>query len=154
MNIEKTFVMIKPDGVQRGLSGEIISRFEKKGLKIVAVKMITINNALAEKHYAEHKDKVFFESLIDFITSGPVIAFILEGPEAISIVRETVGATNPADALPGSIRGDYVIHTTFNIIHASDSINSSEREIALFFKKEEIQNYDLIIKRYLFNSNE
>ncbi len=152
LNIEQTFVMIKPDGVQRKLTGEIISKFEKKGLKISAMKMLVINREMAEQHYSEHKGKPFYKSLIDFITSGPVVAFILEGPGAISIVRKLVGATDPANAEPGSIRGDYVVFTTYNIIHASDSANSSEREISLFFKKEEIYNYYLEIEKYLFPS--
>jgi len=152
LDIEQTFVMIKPDGVQRMLTGEIISRFEKKGLKISAMKMLIINKDMAEEHYSEHKGKPFYESLINFIISGPVIAFILEGPGAISIVRKLVGATDPADAEPGSIRGDHVIFTTYNIIHSSDSTNSAGREISLFFKKEEIFNYSLKIGKYLFSS--
>ena len=144
--------MIKPDGIQRRLTGEIISRFEKKGLKISAMKMLVISREMAEQHYSEHKGKAFYESLIDFIISGPVIAFILEGPGAISIVRKLVGATDPANAEPGSIRGDHVIFTTYNIIHASDSANSSKSEISLFFKKEEIHNYYLEIEKYLFSS--
>ncbi len=150
MNIERTFVMVKPDGVQRGLIGEVISRFEKKGLKFIAVKMRLIERPLAEKHYAEHKGKGFYDSLIEFITSGPVITFVLEGPDAISVVRKLVGATSPANADPGSIRGDFVIYTTFNIIHASDSKESSNREISLFFNPEELIKYDLKIKNYLF----
>ncbi|MCK4888827.1 MAG: nucleoside-diphosphate kinase [Candidatus Aminicenantes bacterium] len=152
LDTEQTFVMIKPDGIQRRLTGEIISRFEKKGLKISAMKMLVISREMAEQHYSEHKGKAFYESLIDFIISGPVIAFILEGPGAISIVRKLVGATDPANAEPGSIRGDHVIFTTYNIIHASDSANSSKSEISLFFKKEEIHNYYLEIEKYLFSS--
>jgi len=133
--------MIKPDGIQRSLIGEVISRFENKGLKILAMKMARINRGKAEEHYAEHKEKSFFDPLIKFITSGPVIQFILEGPDAIRIVRKIVGATNPADAEPGTIRGDYVLCTTFNVIHASDSLQSSDREISLFFKPEEIHRY-------------
>ena len=144
--------MIKPGGIQRGLAGEIISRFEKKGLKIVAVKMIRVSRLTAEKHYAEHKGKPFYEKLIEFITSGPVIPFILEGPDAVSIVRKLVGATNPQEAPPGTIRGDYVINTTYNIIHASDSAESSEREIPIFFSGEEILQYELNQKKYLFPS--
>ena len=152
LNIENTFVMVKPDGVQRGLTGAIISRFEQKGLKITGMKMIVLSKEMAEKHYSEHKGKVFFESLINFIISGPVVAFILEGPGAINIVRKIVGATNPANAEPGSIRGDHVINTTFNIIHASDSIDSALREIDVFFSKDEICNYNLEIEKFLFPS--
>ena len=150
MSIEKTFVMIKPDGIQRGLAGDIISRFEKKGLKIIAMKMLTLSKEMAEKNYTEHKGKDFYESLISFITSGPVIAFVLKGTEAISIVRKLVGATNPADAEAGTIRGDHVLLTTFNIIHASDSSESAGREIGLFFDSKEIQNYSLKLKDYIF----
>ena len=142
--------MIKPGGVQRGLAGEIIARFEKKGLKIVAMKMLRLNKEIAERHYAEHKEKPFFKSLIQFITSGPVIAFILEGPSAIQIVRKLVGATNPAESEPGTIRGDYVINTTFNIVHASDSVASSQREIGIFFNTDEIIAYTLSLEPYLF----
>lgn len=133
--------MIKPDGIQRSLTGEVISRFENKGLKILGIKMVKLEREKAEEHYAEHKGKPFYDPLIKFITSGPVIQFILEGTDAIRIVRKMVGATNPADAEPGTIRGDYVLCTTFNVIHASDSSQSSDREIALFFKPEEIHNY-------------
>lgn len=150
MNIEQTFVMVKPDGVQRGLVGKILSRFEDKGLKIKALKMLKISKDLAHNHYSEHKEKVFFSDLITFITSGPVAAMILEGPDAIKIVRKLVGATAPADAEPGSIRGDYVVFTTFNIIHASDSIQSSKREISLFFDSEELMDYELDIKKNLY----
>ncbi len=120
LNTEETFVMVKPDGVQRGLVGEVISRFEKKGLKINGIKMLNIDLDLALKHYSEHREKEFHNDLISFITSGPVVAMVLEGPDAIRIVRKVVGSTTPEDAAPGSIRGDYAIVTTFNIIHASD----------------------------------
>lgn len=150
MEVERTYVMIKPDGVQRGLVGNIISRFENKGLKLIALKMMKIDNSLASLHYLEHKNKSFYKELIKFITSGPVIGMVLEGPDAVNIVRKLVGATAPSNAEPGSIRGDYVVFTTFNIIHASDSHESSKREIDLFFKDSELQNYKMEIKRYLF----
>jgi len=150
MNIEKTYVMIKPDGVQRGLIGSVITRFEDKGLKLKALKMIKIEESLASLHYSEHKGKSFYGELIKFITSGPVVAMVWEGPDAINIVRKLVGATAPSNADPGSIRGDYVIFTTFNIIHASDSLESSEREIGLFFKEEELLDYKMEIQNYLF----
>lgn len=150
MNIERTYVMIKPDGVQRGLIGNIISRFEDKGLKLIALKMLNINENLASQHYSEHKNKSFYGELIKFITSGPVVGMVLEGPDAISLVRKLVGATAPSDAVPGSIRGDYVIFTTFNIIHASDSSESSKREIDLFFKQDELLEYDMELQGYLF----
>ena len=148
MAIEKTFIMIKPDGIQRSLAGGIISRFENKGLKIIALKMIRISRPKAEEHYEEHKGKTFYDPLINFITSGPVIQFVLEGQNAISIVRKLIGATNPADAEPGTIRGDYVLCTTFNVIHASDSPQSAAREISLFFNEDEIQIYNKNLEDY------
>lgn len=149
MTKEKTFVMVKPDGVQRGIAGEIFSRFERKGLKLVALKMLRIDGDLAEKHYAVHKGKHFYDGLIGFITSGPVIASIWEGNNAISIVRKLVGATRPDDAEPGSIRGDFVITTTCNIIHASDGPETADYEMNLFFKKDEILDYTLTIGEWL-----
>ncbi|MEN8152518.1 MAG: nucleoside-diphosphate kinase [Acidobacteriota bacterium] len=150
MNTEKTFVMVKPDGVQRGLVGEVISRFEKKGLRIAGIKMVNIHRELASKHYNEHREKPFYEDLIRFITSGPVVAMVLDGPDAISIVRKLVGATAPQNAEPGSIRGDYVVFTTFNIVHASDSTESSDREIDLFFTESELTEYKLDIQNNLY----
>jgi nucleoside-diphosphate kinase len=142
--------MLKPDAVQRGLIGEIISRFEKKGLKIVAMKMLKVDKALAEEHYAEHREKPFFQSLVDYITSGPVVAMVVEGKNAIKIVRTLVGATNPAEALPGTIRGDYGLEVGRNVIHASDSPESAEREISLFFKPDEILEYKRIDEDWLY----
>ncbi len=149
MTKEKTFVMIKPDGVQRGIAGEVLSRFERKGLKLVALKMLRIDRALAEKHYAVHKGKHFYDGLMEFITSGPVVAGIWEGNNAISIVRKLVGATRPDDAEPGSIRGDFVITTTCNIIHASDGPETADYEMNLFFKPGEILDYPLTIGEWL-----
>lgn len=139
--MERTFVMVKPDGVQRGLIGKIISRLERKGLKIVAMKMMKIGESLAEEHYVEHKEKPFFKDLIGYITSGPVVAMVIEGKEAIKVVRDLVGKTNPREALPGTIRGDYGMDVGRNVIHASDSLESAKREINLFFKEEEIVSY-------------
>jgi nucleoside-diphosphate kinase len=141
MNMERTFVMIKPDGVQRGFIGEVISRLERKGLKIVAMKMIEISKELAMQHYAEHREKPFFDGLISYITSGPVVAMVVEGKNAVKVVRNLVGSTNPVEANPGTIRGDYGMDVGRNIVHASDSLNSAEREINLFFKPEEILEY-------------
>nr|3VVU_A Chain A, Nucleoside diphosphate kinase [synthetic construct]3VVU_B Chain B, Nucleoside diphosphate kinase [synthetic construct] len=136
--MERTFVMIKPDGVQRGLIGEIISRFERKGFKIVAMKLMRISQELAEKHYAEHREKPFFSGLVDFITSGPVVAMVLEGKNVVEVVRKMIGATNPKEAAPGTIRGDFGMSVGKNVIHGSDSLESAEREISLFFKDEEL----------------
>ncbi len=149
MTVERTFVMIKPDGIQREIAGEIISRFERKGLKLVGMKMMRLSREMAEKHYAEHKGKVFYDSLIEFITSGPVIASVWEGLAAIAIVRKLVGATSPDKAEPGSIRGDYVMCTTFNVVHASDSLETARREINLFFKEHEILDYSLTTREFL-----
>jgi len=148
--MERTFVMIKPDGVQRGLIGEIISRLERKGLKIVAMKMINVDRELAEKHYAEHKEKPFFNNLVQYITSGPVVAMVVEGKNAIKVVRTLVGATDPVEAQPGTIRGDFGLDIGRNIIHASDSLESAEREISLFFKPDEILEYKRIDEDWLY----
>lgn len=139
--MEKTFLMIKPDGVQRNLVGEIINRFEKKGLKLVAMKMLVISRSMAEEHYQEHVGKPFFEDLVSFITSGPVVAMVWEGLDVIPLAREMMGKTNPSAAAPGTIRGDYAIFTGNNVVHGSDSPQSAEREINLFFKTEELLNY-------------
>lgn len=146
---ERTFVMIKPDGVQRRIAGEILSRLERKGLKPVALKMLRVDKPLAEKHYAIHQGKHFYDALIEFITSGPVIASIWEGNNAIAIVRKVVGATSPDKAEPGSIRGDFVITTTCNVIHASDAKETADFEMNLFFKENEILEYPLTLNPWL-----
>ena len=129
----KTFFMIKPDGVKRNLIGEIISRVEEKGFKITKIKMMTINQNLAEEHYGEHKDKPFFSDLVSFITSGPVVAMQLEGENVVTQIRNLMGNTNPSDATPGSIRGDLATELDRNVVHGSDSDESAERELNLFF---------------------
>ena len=129
----KTFFMIKPDGVKRNLIGEIISRVEEKGFKITKIKMMTINQNLAEEHYKEHKDKPFFSDLVSFITSGPVVAMQLEGENVVTQIRNLMGTTNPSDATPGSIRGDLATELDRNVVHGSDSDESAERELNLFF---------------------
>lgn len=131
--MEETLVLIKPDGVKRQICGEILTRYERKGLIIKAMKLLQTPKELAEEHYAEHKDKPFFGELVDFITSGPVLAFVLEGKNAITSVRTINGATNPVDATPGSIRGDYALTMDSNVVHASDSVDSAAREIHLWF---------------------
>jgi len=146
---ERTFVMIKPDGVQRGLVGEIINRFEKKGLKIVAMKFVSVSKALAEKHYGVHKGKSFFEPTLKYITSSPVVAMVLEGINAINTVRTMMGKTNPQDASMGTIRGDYGQFIGRNIVHGSDSFETAEFEINLWFKPEEIANYKRIDGEWL-----
>ncbi len=139
--MERTFVMVKPDGVQRGLIGEVVSRIERKGMKIVAMKMLHITQETAERHYAEHRGKPFFNALVDYITSGPVVAMVVEGKNAISVIRKLVGKTNPVEADPGTIRGDLAMDIGRNIVHASDSPESAEREIGIFFSSEEVIDY-------------
>jgi nucleoside-diphosphate kinase len=131
--VQRTLVMVKPDGVRRRLVGEVISRLERKGYEILEMKLFTIDEDLAERHYAEHTEKPFFSELVSFITSGPVVAMAVEGPEAVSGCRQIMGATNPLQAVPGSIRGDYATEITFNIVHGSDSPESAARELSLFF---------------------
>ncbi len=133
--------MVKPDGVQRSIIGEVISRFEKKGFQLVGAKLMHISQELAETHYGEHKEKPFFGELVKFITSGPVFAMVWEGENVISVSRQMVGKTNPQEALPGTIRGDYGLIVDKNIIHGSDSPESAEREISLFFESEELTFY-------------
>jgi len=140
--LEKTFLMVKPDAVQRHLIGNIVSRFEAKGFRLVGAKLMKISNELAEKHYAEHKDRPFFGELVEFITSGPVFAMVWEGENVIKTARQMMGSTNPSDAAPGTIRGDYGVVVRKNIIHGSDSEESAAREISLFFNEEELLQYD------------
>lgn len=147
--MERTFIMVKPDGVQRNLIGDIVSRFEKKGFKLAGAKLMMVSRELAEQHYAEHKEKPFFGELVDFITSGPVFAMVWEGPNVISVARTMMGKTNPADAAPGTVRGDYGISVGMNIIHGSDSPESAQREISLWFKEEEILNYEKTISKWI-----
>ena len=139
--MEKTFLMVKPDGVQRNLIGEIVGRFEKKGFQLVGAKLMQIPTELAEQHYGEHKERPFFGELVDFITSGPVFAMVWEGENVISTARLMMGATNPKDSAPGTVRGDCAVTVGKNIIHGSDSPESAEREIGLFFKQEELVTY-------------
>ena len=140
---ERSFVMLKPDAVLRRLMGTVLTRFEERGLKIVATKMMEISEDLAKEHYGEHKEKPFFTDLVSYITSAPVLAMVIEGDECISLIRKMVGATNPKEADLGTIRGDYALDTGRNIIHASDSPESAKREIALFFDESEICEYTL-----------
>lgn len=147
--MEKTFLMVKPDGVQRNLIGEIVSRFEKKGFQLVGAKLMVISKELAEKHYGEHKERPFFGELVDFITSSPVFAMVWQGEGVIATARNMMGATNPQESAPGTIRGDYGVQVSQNIIHGSDSPESAEREINLFFNEEEITAYDKTINKWV-----
>jgi nucleoside-diphosphate kinase len=133
MAVERTLVLIKPDAMQRGLAGDIVGRFERRGLALREAKLLTVDRSLAEEHYAEHAEKPFYGELVEFITSGSTLALVLEGEGAIAVVRTTVGATNPADAGPGTIRGDLALSMPDNLVHGSDSPESAEREIALWF---------------------
>ena len=149
MEKQRTFVMVKPDGVQRGFIGETISRFEKKGLKIVAMKMVSVDRDLAEKHYGIHKGKPFFKPTVKYIMSSPVVAMVLEGFNAVDLVRNMMGKTNPQDAHMGTIRGDYGQFIGRNIVHGSDGPDTAEFEINLWFKPEEISNYKRIDEDWL-----
>ena len=140
-NLERTLVIIKPDAIQRRLLGEIVTRFERRGLHIVAMKMIEIDRPLAERHYAEHKGKSFYEALLAFITAAPVVVMVLEGPWAIGTVRRMMGATNPTEAEPGTIRADLALQTTYNLVHGSDSPETARREMDLFFAPAEFVSH-------------
>lgn len=142
MGRERTFCMLKPGVVQRRIAGEIVERLEKKGLDIIALKMMVIPMPLAERHYGEHAAKPFFGELVSFITSGPVVAMVLAGDDAVAVLRKLCGATKVEDAQPGTIRGDFADHTGKNIIHASDSVESAEREIGLFFEPNELIEWE------------
>lgn len=131
--MERTLILVKPDAFARGLTGEIIGRFERKGLRLVALQQMTLDRELAARHYAEHEGKSFYEELVSFITSGPLVAMVLEGQEAVVAARQVIGATNPLEAVPGSIRGDYAIEVGQNMVHGSDSEASAAREVGLFF---------------------
>ncbi|ALS22914.1 MULTISPECIES: nucleoside-diphosphate kinase [Paenibacillus] len=147
--MEKTFLMIKPDGVQRQLIGKIVQRFEDKGFQLIGAKLIQITKEQAEYHYAEHKERPFFGELVQFITSGPVFAMVWQGHNVIQLSRTMMGKTNPLDAAPGTIRGDFAVQTGNNIIHGSDSPESAAREIAHFFKPEELLSYERSIQSWI-----
>ncbi|MFW6376054.1 MAG: nucleoside-diphosphate kinase [Thermoplasmatota archaeon] len=148
--METTFLMVKPDGVQRGLVGDIIKRLEDRGLRITAMKMMTIEQERAEEHYAEHEGKDFYEPLLEYITSGPVVAMAVAGKDAISMVRKMVGATDPHEADPGTIRGDFGIEIGRNIVHAADSPESAERELDIFFDNSEYNNYTKVEESWIY----
>lgn len=146
---ERTLILIKPDGVQRLLVGRIIERYEQRGLRIVGLKLMTVERGLAERHYAEHREKPFFPGLVEFITSAPLVAMAVEGPNAIKVCRDINGATRPHEAAPGTIRGDFALETSQNIVHASDSPESAERELALWFSAEELLEYPRDVDRWV-----
>jgi nucleoside-diphosphate kinase len=131
--VSRTLILVKPDAFERGLTGEVLARFERKGLKLVALKLMRADEALANEHYAEHAEKPFFGELVTFITGGPLVAAVLEGPHAVDAARQLIGSTDPVEAAPGSIRGDFALEVTFNMVHGSDSAESAEREIGIWF---------------------
>jgi nucleoside-diphosphate kinase len=148
-DLQRTLLLVKPDGVQRALVGRVLQRFEDRGLKIVGLKLVQTSRELAEQHYAVHREKPFFGGLVDFITSGPLVAAALEGPNAIAIVRAMNGATRPHEAEPGSIRGDFAVETAQNLVHASDSPENAEAELALWFRADELVGYEREIDRWV-----
>lgn len=147
--MQRTLVLIKPDGVQRGLIGEIVGRLEHRGLKLIALKMMRLPREQASRHYAEHQGKPFYEGLLDFITSGPIVAMIWEGREAVTVVRSLMGSTDPLKALPGTIRGDLALDLGMNLIHGSDSPARAEAEMALFFSAAELHEYERTVDRWI-----
>lgn len=148
-DLQRTLLLVKPDGVQRQLVGRVLTRFEERGLKLVGLKLVQVDRALAEAHYAVHRDKPFFPGLVEFITSGPLVAAALEGSNAIAIVRAMNGATRPHEAAPGSIRGDFAVETAQNLVHASDSAETAATELALWFKPQELLSYGREIDRWV-----
>jgi len=148
--MERSLIIVKPEGVQRGLIGNVITRLELRGLKFVGLKLLQITPELAERHYGVHKGKPFYPGLVKHITSGPVVVGVVEGPEAISVVRTTMGATNPAEAIPGTIRGDYALEIGFNIIHGSDGPETAVQEINLFFRSHELLSYGLVTDQWVY----
>jgi nucleoside-diphosphate kinase len=151
---ERTLVLVKPDAVQRLLAGQILARYEERGLKIVGLKLMTVSAELAERHYAVHREKRFFRGLVEFITSGPLIAAVLEGPSAIAVVRAMNGATRPHEAAPGTIRGDYALETAQNLVHASDGPETAEVELGLWFAKGELVDYERGIDHWVLAPEE
>jgi len=148
--VERTLVLVKPDGVQRALIGEVISRLERRGLRMVAAKFMAVSKELAETHYAIHKGKPFYDGLISYITSAPVMAMVWEGPNAVAAVRQTMGATRPTEAAPGSLRHDFALEVGRNLTHASDTVENGEKEVALWFKKEELVDWKRAVDQWVF----
>ena len=148
--MEQTLVLVKPDGVQRGLIGEVTSRLERRGLRLTAAKFIAVSKQLAEEHYAIHKGKPFYDPLIAYITSAPVMAMVWEGPAAVAAVRQTMGATKPTEAAPGSLRHDFALMIGRNLTHASDSVENGQKEIALWFKPDELVSWDRAVDEWVF----
>jgi len=152
--IERTLVLIKPDGVQRQLTGRILARYEERGLKIIGLKLVSVDRGLADRHYAAHREKPFFGGLVDFITSAPLVALALEGPHAITVVRAINGATRPHEAAPGTIRGDFALETAQNIVHASDGPEAAASELAMWFSDDELLDYEREVDRWVLAVDE
>jgi nucleoside-diphosphate kinase len=150
IDLERTLVLIKPDAMQRGLAGEILARLERRGLRIAGLKLMQVDRALAQRHYGEHAGKPFYEGLVGYITACPIVAAVFEGTDAVETVRSTMGKTNPREAAPGTIRGDFGLEIGRNLIHGSDSTESAERELSLFFSPGELQSYERAIDRWVF----
>ncbi len=150
--MERTLILVKPDAMQRGLAGEIISRLERRGLRIAAMRLFHMETSVARKHYAEHEGKPFYEGLIEYITASPIVAAVFEGTGAVDLVRNTIGATNPANADTGTIRGDLGVETGRNLIHGSDSLESAKREIALFFEDDQLYSYTRDVDTWVFEN--
>ena len=148
--MEKSLVLVKPDGVQRALIGEVIARLERRGLRLVAAKFMAVSRTLAEEHYAIHKGKPFYEGLLDYITAAPVMAMVWEAPNAVAAIRQTMGATRPWEAAPGTVRHDFALEVGRNITHASDTPENGEKELALWFKKEEILSWSREVDKWVF----
>ena len=148
--MERTLVLVKPDGVQRGLIGEVINRLERRGLQLMAAKFLQVSRELAETHYAIHKGKSFYNGLIEYITSAPVMAMVWEGPNAVAAIRQTMGATRPTEAAPGSVRHDFALEIGRNLTHASDTVENSEKEVALWFKPDELVDWKRETDRWIF----
>jgi nucleoside-diphosphate kinase len=151
--MERSLVLVKPDGVQRGLIGEVINRLERRGLRLMAAKFLKVSQELAETHYAVHRGKPFYESLIEYITSAPVMAMVWEGPNAVAAIRQTMGATRPTDAAPGSLRHDFALEIGRNLTHASDTIENGEKEVALWFKISELVDWKRETDRWVFEKS-
>ena len=148
--MERSLVLVKPDGVQRGLVGEVIARFERRGLRLVGAKFMQVSQDLARQHYAEHEGKSFYDGLISYITSAPVMAMVWEGPNAVAAIRQTMGSTRPTEAAPGSLRHDFALEVGRNLTHASDTVENGEKEVALWFKKEELVDWKREVDRWVF----
>lgn len=151
--MERTLIIVKPDGVQRGLIGSVISRFERRGLRLIGMKFIRISRELASRHYAVHRGKPFYEPLLDYITSGPVVVMVWEGPEAIAVARNTMGSTRPAEAAPGTIRGDFGVEVGRNIVHGSDGVETAAFETDLFFSDDELVSWQRSVDRWIFEQD-